>query len=362
VLLSQLASWGFHVDVTESGRAALELLRVGRTFDLIVTDMMMPEIDGSETLLRIQKLLGSETPPAILLTSMGSLTEEYWKSHGFAAGLCKPVRQSQLYDAIGTALDQVPATVVNEPVAALGSEPLRLKILLVEDNPINALVATRFLKTWDCAVTHAENGKLGAEQWRNGDFDLILMDVYMPVMDGFEATGALRQNPGPRQPWIIAMTANAMEGDREKCLAAGMNDYVQKPVRSADLLAALKRSPRFETVVAVSSSPVNPIHVWNTEILSEVPGTTDAELRMFLEAFLSQADSLLVGIHAAESPEARKIAAHTMKGAAASIGAERLAAACHELELHPDRLTLVPSIEFELRELIDLRDRPSAAA
>ena len=176
---------------------------------------------------------------------------------GFAAALSKPVRQSQLFDIIVNALgaasraETVVASTVRATRGASGDADLGLRVLLAEDNLINQKVASRMLSRWGCEVVAVVDGAAAIEAVRAGRLDLVLMDCYMPGLDGYEATRAIRALNGPeaRIP-IIAMTANALEGDRERCLDAGMDDYISKPVRPDDLLEVIHRQSITHRVAA----------------------------------------------------------------------------------------------------------------
>ena len=177
--------------------------------------------------------------PLILLSSVGALADA--RQMGFAEALAKPVRQATLLRAILSALgsaEERPA----EAAPSFRALSERLRVLLAEDNRVNRLVAINMLKRFGCDVDAAETGREAVEAVAANEYDLVLMDVQMPEMDGFEATAEIRRReaPGHRLP-IIAMTAHAMTGDQERCLAAGMDDYVAKPVTREALVAKLER-------------------------------------------------------------------------------------------------------------------------
>ncbi len=221
----------------------------GRPFPLVVTDINMPDVDGfmlTEQILDHQEI----SQPAIIALTSGVRADDpaRCKQLGIAAHLLKPVKQSELFDAIVRSLNvTVDATGTDRaPVSAAGSPKMAdrpLRVLLAEDSLVNQKLAVGLLERERHEVAVADNGHAAVEAWRNGSFDLILMDVQMPEMDGLAATQAIRaeeQGTGDHVP-IIAMTAHAMKGDRERCLTAGMDGYVAKPIRIADVLSEVER-------------------------------------------------------------------------------------------------------------------------
>ncbi|MDB6114265.1 MAG: sensor hybrid histidine kinase [Lacunisphaera sp.] len=244
-ILSDLArNWGMVPHAVETPAEALELLRAGRKFDAAILDMQMPGMDGLMLAQEIRLLRTAEELPLVLLSSMGTQgdPEKY-----FAANLTKPVKPSQLLDALaqlfwrGHEAGVARAGSVHPFVPPDASRPEH--ILVAEDNVVNQKVALHMLRNLGYRADVAANGLEVLEAVRRQAYDLILMDVQMPEMDGIEATRRLMQvRPGRKdRPWIIALTANAMQGDREMCLAAGMDDYLSKPIKVADLTAALER-------------------------------------------------------------------------------------------------------------------------
>jgi CheY-like chemotaxis protein len=183
----------------------------------------------------------------ILLTSAGRPSDvARCRELGITGYLTKPIKQSELFDAIATAVAGHPREHerYESPGTSIQSSANPLRVLLAEDNPVNQMLATRILEKLGHKVQVVSNGKEATERVRAEEFDLVLMDVQMPEMDGLDATRNIRNLAQATQPHIIAMTANAMEGDREMCLAAGMNDYVSKPIRVNELVDALLKAER----------------------------------------------------------------------------------------------------------------------
>ena len=246
ILVAQTTRWGMVPRETGSPAEALAWLAAGERFDIALVDLLMPEIDGLELAARDEprrkdgrcrwsscrrSVLATETMPRV------------------AAWLAKPVKPSALHDVIATVLL---GAVVARPVAPTAADaegrilgqrhPLR--ILLAEDNPVNQKLAIRLLAQMSYRPTWPAMAGRRSPQSRGDAYDVVLMDIQMPELDGLGATRQIRATWPERPLWIVAMTANAMAGDREACLAAGMNDYMSKPIRPAELAAALERAPK----------------------------------------------------------------------------------------------------------------------
>ncbi len=248
ILVAQTARWGMVPRETGSPAEALEWLGAGERFDIVLSDLQMPEIDGLELARRLRTANGrrKKPPPVVILSSIG-LRE---RDDGTVAGwLAKPVKPSGLHDTIATVvLGKVAAQPVSAQAPTDGAdEPLGkrhpLRILLAEDNAVNQKLALRLLGQLGYEVPVAGDGQQAIDALEAGDFDVVLMDVQMPELDGLEATRRIRARWPDRRLRIVAMTANAMAGDREACLAAGMDDYISKPIRVGELTAALERVP-----------------------------------------------------------------------------------------------------------------------
>jgi len=240
ILKKQLELWNLDPTVVSSGREALSLLTQGTPFDLVITDMQMPEMDG----MQFARLAKQRLPelPIILLSSLG---DERNKEHEsvFASVLTKPIKESLLYSQIAARLGarEFRAENANAARKALTTEidlstQFPLRILVAEDNSINQKLAVRSFGKMGYQVDIAGNGLEAFEMAQAKSYDIIMMDIQMPEMDGLEATRTIRERL-TLQPVIIAMTANAMQGDREECLRAGMNDYISKPVKLEDIVA-----------------------------------------------------------------------------------------------------------------------------
>ena len=247
ILNTYLSSWGLVVSEADSGSAALMQLQTstlqGIVYDLILLDMQMPAMDGLTLAKCLTQIPALTHLPIILLSSDNQIEPADYQGTGIIQRLFKPLRQMQLYDAIFNALlGRKPSTVVNaEPETNLPNYQNK-KVLIVEDNKINQKVIVAKLRKYNIVPDVVENGLLALDKLKQCRYDLVFMDCHMPVMDGYTATRELRllesrQNL-PRQT-VIALTANALEGERDKCLAAGMDDYITKPIVSSRLMTLL---------------------------------------------------------------------------------------------------------------------------
>jgi len=248
ILIRQTKSWGMRPRAAASGAEALEWIKDGEEFDFAILDMQMPEMDGVMLAAELRKYCSEEALPLILLTSLGGL-EEIPEEIKFSARLNKPIKSSLLYDAIVTVISrraEVDASELpkkEEPVfdESIGAHH-PLHILLAEDNIINQKVALRILEKLGYRADVAANGLEVLDALERQHYDVVLMDIQMPELDGVEATQQIQAKMSPdERPRIVAMTAHALEGDRERYLRAGMDDYVSKPVRIQELVDALKR-------------------------------------------------------------------------------------------------------------------------
>jgi signal transduction histidine kinase/CheY-like chemotaxis protein len=247
ILRAHVGRWEMTTADTASPLEALAWVRAGEEFDLAILDMHMHELDGVELAEAIRdatRELGREPAPVLILSSVGTRER---RSDAVAAELTKPVKPSALLDAVMTALapDAARAAARPAPLAASGTglgESHPLRILLAEDNAVNVKLATRLLERMGYAAAVAGNGFEVLAHLEHEPCDLVLMDVQMPEMDGLEATRRIRARWPDRTLRIVAMTANAMDGDREMCLAAGMDDYLSKPIVPEALAAALREA------------------------------------------------------------------------------------------------------------------------
>lgn len=244
ILMETLRRWGTRPVEAASGFQALEIFRAatrdGRPFRLILSDVQMPGIDGLEF---ARRLLGQTPPPIVMLSSVGRhISPAMCQELGISMYLTKPVTSSSLFDAINKVVhDLVEELPPDVPLAAAGGLEASPRILVTDDDSNNRVLVTNILKRSGYQVVIARDGLEAIDLFSRGAADLILMDMQMPKLGGLEATAAIRkmEAPGTARIPIIALTAHAMAGDRERCLAAGMDDYLSKPVRANDLLSKI---------------------------------------------------------------------------------------------------------------------------
>ena len=357
VLAEQLASWGARHAEAVSAKEALDMLRAARAegdpFLIVLTDMNMPEIDGEtlgKTIKADPKLCDTRL---VMITSYGKRGDaKRLEAIGFSAYLTKPVKQSQLYDCLATVLG-APDPLVKTPETALITrhtinEARRrgIRILLAEDNATNQEVALRVLEKLGFRADAVADGRQAVQALEAGSYDVVLMDVQMPVMDGFEATRAIRAReakfPNRRIP-IIAMTAHAMKGDRERCLEAGMDDYVSKPIAPRALAEALEKwLDRAQDKFPLAPGPAAKHRQFEGHPVFDRPALLDRLMgdkdlvRQIIAGFLQdmplQIHKLREYVDQGDGALIRS-QAHAIKGAAANAGGLALSAAAYEIEM-----------------------------
>jgi two-component system, sensor histidine kinase and response regulator len=340
ILRHQLASLGMSRDEASSGAQALEKLRAavvaGHPFDIVVLDDRMPHMSGLQLAREIRADASLGAPPLVMLSSVDH-DEEASLEAGIEYFLTRPVRQSHLYDTLMTALRvKIEAGTAHRP-RGLHAQ-LDAEILLVEDNPVNQELAEHMLQHLGCRATVARHGREALVRIESGAFDAVLMDCQMPEMDGYEATAAIRvresQQGADRRLPIIALTAGAAEGDREKCLAAGMDDYLSKPFSLEQLERVLRRwLPAVPDVEPGDTEPhIDPKVIESMLVLG---GGGRELLAKMIDLFLQDAPQRIAAIHdAVARGDARAVrkAAHAFKSSSANLGAAALAEMCKRLE------------------------------
>ncbi len=339
ILEKTLGSWGMHVTVSDGASAALAAIRLassaGHPFGLALVDSQMPVMDGFALIGELRKGPVTSSLPVIMMTSASQPGDAArCRELAVTAYLTKPVRQSQLLEAILAALGMSGTADVSQPGGArtaLRAPQRRLSILLAEDNAVNQVVAKRLLEKWGHSVRTVDNGREALDALEAQEFDIVLMDVEMPELDGLQATAALRlrERGSNRHVPVIAMTAHALKGDRERCLAAGMDGYVSKPVRVNDLYDVL------EDLTAPSAQPVTHRAVFDRAQTLQYVGGSEQLLLEIAAIFLEHTPAVLADIHSAiAAGDARTLerAAHTLKGSVSVFGAEDARATAQELE------------------------------
>jgi len=347
LLQQHLNSWGVQAVAVDSGAAALAALNAEGPlrFDLVLLDDRMPGLDGIE----VAKIVGQDARFAnlrlVMLSSQESSGENAECAKLFAAALMKPLRRSQLFSCLSAAMTGAGGS--QPRVEAAGATPDSTqrsagpRILVVEDNPINLEVAVGMLESLGCSTETAHNGRMAIEAMNGGSFDAVLMDCQMPVMDGLTATAEIRRREvsagKPRAP-IIAVTANAMEGDRERCLAAGMDDFLSKPFTQQQLALLLKRwlAALPMTDQSPRSDAVRPPLV-DAGVLRNIAALTRPDLlNSLIDLYLNHSPGLIAAVETAAAgmqTAALAEAVHTLKSSTANLGGARLAMAARECEV-----------------------------
>ncbi len=346
ILEELLQGWRIQAGLADSGARALELLRQGvarsAPYHIAILDFHMPGMDGEELARRIKADPELYPTKLALLSSMGKRGDaKRMEQVGFAAYLIKPVLQSHLYDTLTLLASRTggdPGGLITrhriaEARAALegretGRRSLTGKVLLVEDNPVNQEVAKGLLQEIGTSVDVVGNGREAVEALGAKRYDLVFMDCQMPVMDGFEATKRIRQSEsGGRRTPIVAMTAHAMEKDREKCLAVGMDDYLSKPVKTGDLIRILEK---YLPEIPREAGP-EPVRSMDNGQSIAYDDILDRAMALFLRHTPDILEQLLVAQRTRDAGNAR-MCAHTLKGSAANLRLEDIRGAAEDLE------------------------------
>jgi CheY-like chemotaxis protein len=385
ILTLQTSKWGMIPRSATSGMQALDWMQKGEAFDLAILDMQMPEMDGLMLAKKIRELPGALMMPLVLLTSMGLRTDNpSFTSVSFASCLTKPIKPAQLHEVlmrvISGAKPAARKATVNKLDPAL-ADRLPLKVLLCDDNLINQKVALRLLQQMGYKADVANNGVECLKALERQPYDLIFMDVQMPEMDGLEATRQirLRQND-PSQPghfkspiFIVAMTANAMQGDRDKCIAAGMDDYLSKPVRPDDIRLVIERWGSRVTIAAhgdpaeitdnvsigeapdakASAESTPPPPPVDMERLLDFANGSIENLRELVDLYIQQTgkqvSQLALAIRTKNAEEVRRLA-HSAAGASSTCGMTVIVPLLRELERqgYENTLTTAPQLSQQV--------------
>ncbi len=293
ILSSYIKSFGFYAEIAESASKGLLVYErglLGSGFDLVLIDIKLTGQDGITVAERIKKNFVKEPPAVIIITARGRKGDrERIQNAGVDDTIASPVIQSKLYDAIMCILgDRVSSGMIDPDTDRSFSGTVSgLRLLLVEDNEINRMVATEMLANENISCEHAANGMVALEKLKKERFDLVLMDIQMPEMDGVEATRKLRKELNLSDLPVIAMTAHAMSGDRERFIAAGMNDYITKPINRKELIATIKKniikegSDTHDTHdLELPDLPLQDIGAGSADIVANIPEISRILLRL----------------------------------------------------------------------------------
>jgi two-component system sensor histidine kinase/response regulator len=384
------STWGMQQQQAASGAEALRMLKrqatVGNAFDVAIIDMKMPDMDGIAVARAIKADPKLAATRLVILTALDRQDDpETLRELGIDAYLTKPVKQSPLFDglvkvmAINSETASIQPGITSMPLSKKAeSRPQQdLRILIVEDNIVNQKVALHMLQKLGYAADAAENGRLALESMRRAPYDVVFMDCQMPVLDGYETTREVRRIEGDsRHTWIVAMTAHSLEGDRAKCLASGMDDYLSKPVKTEDVQGALTRYRELREIEKEVSEPGG-MPAIDHNLLAGFrefdDGGGDGLLGTLIDLFIENSPQVLSEARSAlanrTAPELAR-AAHTLKGSCANFGAERMRDACWRLEQlasggnldGAEELLVEVEKEFNYVRLALERERPPARA
>ena len=393
ILERQTASWKMYNESASSGLEGLERLRSaqqsGKPFDLAILDMQMPEMDGLEVAQRINGDPEIADVKMIMLTSIGLRGDaQLVKQSGVSAYLTKPTRQSDLYTCLFTVIGEeveheAPQLVTRHSIAENRRNQLDIHILVVEDNETNQEVVSSMLKKLGCRVSIASNGKEAVDAVSDSSYNLIFMDCQMPVMDGYQATAEIRrfedEKEGENYTPIIALTANALEGDREKCLTAGMDDYLSKPFKQDEIRIKIEKWSTGASVLFTEdeaapsvqrtekkeeASPIDRT-VLNALKELQIEGEPDI-IKKITDAYLRSSGSLVTNLRQAvidKNFEVVHNSAHSLRSSSANVGAMKLSEVCKELEMdckgtkYDNATDLVSAIETEFVRVKDALTR-----
>ena len=349
ILVEMLAHWRSRAEAASSGEEALKALRsasaAGDPFKLIVVDSRMPFMDGFalvEQIVADEKLAGIKI---MMLTSAGNRGDAArCRRLGVAAYLYKPLKETDLIDAISAVYGMAEEGAAESGLLtrhSLRERRRKLRILLAEDNHVNQMLATKLLEKRGYQVTVVGDGLKAVRAFESGEFDLILMDVQMPEMDGLAAAGAIRlreRKTGEHIP-IIAMTAHAMKGDRDNCLEAGMDEYIAKPIRASELYTTIDRlvsgqaagRSRDAAAIEIKADDSGFDFIAALDSIDGDKGLFEELMGLFLEDYPQRLEEIEAALEKGDS-DATERAAHTLKGAAGSLGLSRIQKRALQLE------------------------------
>jgi signal transduction histidine kinase/CheY-like chemotaxis protein/HPt (histidine-containing phosphotransfer) domain-containing protein len=349
ILDGMLRGWGMQPTLTSSGEEALEKLSNGQRprFSVILTDSRMPGLNGFELVERIRRRRDLDYPTILMLSSARGLQDvSRSRELDIAAYLTKPIRRAPLLTAIRSAVHSSANAKGRRPSQANGEKPTRsLRVLIAEDNTVNQKLAASILVRAGHSVVIAADGREAVSLMQREKFDIVLMDVQMPIMGGFEATGLIRKHEartGTRTP-IIAVTARAMKGDREACVAAGMDGFIPKPIQSKMLLALMSEltgGPVESDGPETEAVPTNTTVVLDEERLLATVGGNRELAGELAEIFLQELTPRMTDIEGAiKSGDAERLrfTAHALRGSAASLSAVAVSASAESLEVMAKR-------------------------
>jgi CheY-like chemotaxis protein len=371
ILTAQAAQWGMNPRGAQTAEQALNWLKAGELFDVALIDSEMPGMDGISLCEQIRKLPNAMMLPLVVLSPVGKACSVPKSASAASGCLTKPVKPAQLHDALmrvisgaAPAAEKKPLIVKLDPKL---SERLPLRVLLCDDNAINQKVATRLLQQMGYQPELAGNGLEALAATERKQYDMIFMDVQMPEMDGLEATRIIRERQQEKSRYptyhhqiiIVAMTASAMPGDRDKCISAGMDDYLAKPVRPEDIRSVVERwasaakanaptASQTETATSDTDFQMQTPPVDMERLLDFSDGSADnlrELITLYVKQTAEQLEQLAAAAQAGSAPEVRRLA-HSCAGASSTCGMTRIVPLLREMERQGEEKKLVNVVEL----------------
>lgn len=360
ILVQQAKSWGMAAEAYETGAEVLEILKTEKIFDLAILDMLMPDMDGLELGQKIKEIKGRESLPMIMLTSVGNLREYKEPANNiFAEYISKPIKKNELFNVLVKVLTNSAISFGREhtenKLDKKLAEKLPLKILVAEDNLINQKLAVRLLQQMGYTSDVASNGLEVLEALNRQHYEIVFMDIQMPEMDGLEATKHILKNRKLElRPKIIAMTANVMQGDREICLEAGMNDYIGKPILIEEVQKALIkwgkeiRAEREMRKMKFSKSFLDMDVVNGLKEIGD-KGFVDDMVKLYIDQSVDLINSIREN-SAKSNFERVFLDTHSLKGSSLNLGAREIAELCRQIETKIKEVD-TPGLMYLIKEL-----------
>jgi CheY-like chemotaxis protein/nitrogen-specific signal transduction histidine kinase len=358
IMVKQSLLWGMVPTATASGVEAMDLVRHGHSFDIAILDMSMPEMDGLELARQIREYRAADSLPLVMLTSLSQRPNtEAMEEVQFSAFLSKPIKASQLFEVFRTALGV--GTAARNQASEIGFDATLadrnpLKILIAEDNAINQKVVQQILQKFGYRSDLVSNGLEALHALERQHYDLVLMDLHMPEMDGLEATRKIQQRlPAAERPRIVAMTANVQPRDRDACLQAGMQDFLVKPVE-LDQLRAILDSEKILPPDSIPAAPRTGSEDIDYERLDMIRGSQNDDepelLASIIDMFVKDAGERMPRMRAACDASDWGLLeeeAHRFYSGASNLGLLRMSDICYELEVN------AANAEVDKSELLD---------